>query len=663
MVNTPQDKAFVVRTEQRDLCDPGTFLPIKVYYGYAENDDLLTLTANNADGTSYTGDISLLVTCTGSGGSGVNVNASQAGAWTVSVTQPVSVDDNGGSLTVDGSVGIIGTVPVSISGTVPVSGTVAATQSGAWATSVNNAGGASAVNIQDGGNSITVDGTVAISGTIPVSGTVAATQSGAWSVDVNNAGGASAVNIQDGGNSITVDGTVTANLGTIAGVATEVTLSALNTKTPALGQALMAASVPVTMASNQSNMPVNVVQQGGVAISLNSGVRDAGTQRVTIATNDTLATVTTVGTVTNITNQGQIVDNAVFTDGTTRINMSGHIFDEVAGTALTENDGAASRIDSKRAQVFTLEDATTRGRRAVISATGALSVAPGSGTAATGAITTIGTTSALTLTTEPSALLEVSGTYANISIIFEGRPTGSATYTAVKAYDQAATLWSTTTPALTNSTKWYYINTIGLDSIRVRGLSFTSGSMSTRWVPINAQSQLGSVEVINSITATLGATNFTDSFGNTGPGDGVQIGFQDTVLGDYQRQNGSTNSAWINPRDSSGNELILLQEAGNVSIASSVQPAGYTSIGVGNTTVTTAGTRVALAGSTVCKKVVICAKSANTGTIWVGGSTVASGSGIPLVALQQIEIDIANLTTVNIDSTVNGEGVTFVYYN
>jgi hypothetical protein len=74
---------------------------------------------------------------------------------------------------------------------------------------INNAAGASAVNIQDGGNSITVDGTVA------------ATQSGTWvlgsnsgvdigDVTINNASGASAVNIQDGGNSITVDGTVAA---------------------------------------------------------------------------------------------------------------------------------------------------------------------------------------------------------------------------------------------------------------------------------------------------------------------------------------------------------------------------------------------------------------------------------------------------------------------
>lgn len=72
-------------------------------------------------------------------------------------------------------------------------------------------------------NDVTISGTVAVTdngGSLTVDGTVAATQSGTWilgsnsgvdigDVTINNAGGASAVNIQDGGNSITVDGTVT----------------------------------------------------------------------------------------------------------------------------------------------------------------------------------------------------------------------------------------------------------------------------------------------------------------------------------------------------------------------------------------------------------------------------------------------------------------------
>jgi hypothetical protein len=64
---------------------------------------------------------------------------------------------------------------------VTVTGTVAATQSGTWIlgansgvdigdVTINNASGASAVNIQDGGNSITVDGSVSISGTVTVAG-------------------------------------------------------------------------------------------------------------------------------------------------------------------------------------------------------------------------------------------------------------------------------------------------------------------------------------------------------------------------------------------------------------------------------------------------------------------------------------------------------------
>jgi hypothetical protein len=70
-----------------------------------------------------------------------------------------------------------------VQGTVTVAGTVSATQSGTWAlgansgvdigdVTINNASGGSAVNIQDGGNSITVDGTVSVSGTTAVSGSI-----------------------------------------------------------------------------------------------------------------------------------------------------------------------------------------------------------------------------------------------------------------------------------------------------------------------------------------------------------------------------------------------------------------------------------------------------------------------------------------------------------
>ena len=67
-----------------------------------------------------------------------------------------------------------------------------------------------------------------------------------------------------------------------------------------------------------------------------------------------------------------LADNAAFTDGTTKVSMAGFIYDEIAGAALTENDAAAARIDSKRAQIGIIEDATTRGRYAAVTAANAI---------------------------------------------------------------------------------------------------------------------------------------------------------------------------------------------------------------------------------------------------------------------------------------------------
>lgn len=68
-----------------------------------------------------------------------------------------------------------------------------------------------------------------------------------------------------------------------------------------------------------------------------------------------------------------VADNTGFVDGTTKLGMAGYILDETPGTGLTENDAAAARVDSKRAQVLVLEDATTRGQRAAVDASGRMS--------------------------------------------------------------------------------------------------------------------------------------------------------------------------------------------------------------------------------------------------------------------------------------------------
>ena len=81
---------------------------------------------------------------------------------------------------------------------------------------INNAGGAAAVNIQDGGNSITVDANnldirdlVFATDKVDVSNSTIAldvtTLTALENITVQNGAGAAAVNIQDGGNTITVD--------------------------------------------------------------------------------------------------------------------------------------------------------------------------------------------------------------------------------------------------------------------------------------------------------------------------------------------------------------------------------------------------------------------------------------------------------------------------
>ena len=228
----------------------------------------------------------------------------------VSAAKPLPVGDAGGSLTVDGSVSVSNFPAVQ-----PVS---------------------------DNGGSLTVDGTVSIgnSPTVDTELTTADLDTGAGTdtravvglVRAESGGGllvgsANPLPVNDAGGSLTVDGTV--DIGNL----------------PNEGQQTMANSISVALASNQSALPVT---------------DNAGS--LTVDNGGTFA----------VQDSEKLADNAGFTDGTTKVNPVGFIFDEVAGTALTENDIAAGRLDSKRAQVLVLEDETTRGRRATVTASNAL---------------------------------------------------------------------------------------------------------------------------------------------------------------------------------------------------------------------------------------------------------------------------------------------------
>ena len=98
--------------------------------------------------------------------------------------------------------------------------------------------------------------------------------------------------------------------------------------------------------------------------------------------------------------------------------------------------------------------------------------------------------------------------------------------------------------------------------------------------------------------------------------------------------------------------------------ASLVSIVGNSTIGSGSQTVTTAGTRVQLSVASVpCKKVIIQGGVDNGGWIYVGDSTVASSNGYAIAASQSVIITPSNLNLIYIDSSVNGEGVKYLYEN
>lgn len=189
-------------------------------------------------------------------------------------TGVLSVDDNGGSLTVDG--------------TVAVSGTVAVTDNGGN------------LSIDDGGNSITVDGTVTAAQATAANLNATVVGTGTFAVQNTQAGTASQ-NVAQLAGTTTDTNSGNKSAGTLRVV--------LATDQPALTNKLLVTPDSVALPANQS---VNVAQINGVATTMGNGASGTGVQRVTLANDSTgvLATVSTVTTVSTITGGGVAHDGA-----------------------------------------------------------------------------------------------------------------------------------------------------------------------------------------------------------------------------------------------------------------------------------------------------------------------------------------------------------------
>lgn len=100
--------------------------------------------------------------------------------------------------------------------------------------------------------------------------------------------------------------------------------------------------------------------------------------------------------------------------------------------------------------------------------------------------------------------------------------------------------------------------------------------------------------------------------------------------------------------DASGNLLVSVTSGGGVNLTN------------GQVTVVSAGTRVALGGSTAIGHVVVKANSGNGGNIFVGNNTVTSSNGLILEAGESVDINIDDLADVYVDTDNSGDGVSFI---
>jgi ribosomal protein L19E len=208
-----------------------------------------------------------------------------------------------------------------------------------------------------------------------------------------------------------VSGTVTANIGSIGTLATESTLSSLNGKVTACNTgAVVLAAGAATIGALTANQSVNNAQINGVTPLMGNGVSGTGAQRVTIASDSTgqialAAGSATIGALTanQSVNVAQVAGGttstvatgvqkvatadsagAAFLSAANALNSTGSgvqavqavaQFDDVAPTAITENQFGNLRMSTNRNLYGTIRDAAGNERGANVNASNEMLVA------------------------------------------------------------------------------------------------------------------------------------------------------------------------------------------------------------------------------------------------------------------------------------------------
>ena len=528
-------------------------------------------------------------------------------------------------------------------------------------------------------------------------------------VTVDNAAGAAAVNIQDGGNTITVDGTITANLSaTDNAVLDDIALNQTDAsqKTQIVdgaGNVIGATSnaLDVNIKSGASageqytdNTVVNAAYKGTIALGTDGSnyqilKTDAdGNVQVDIVSGATAGTEYADGAVRGTATGGLMMGDDGTNIQSVHTDSSGDLQVDVLSSALPTGAATEATLGDVKTAVQLIDNAIS-GAGFNITQLGGAAVPIGAGTEVAalrvtlatdstgvvsiddngGAITVDGSVTANAGTNlNTSALaLEAGGNLAAIKAKTDNIPAlGQAlAASSVPVILPSATITTLTPPAaITGFATEATLGTVHghVDSIDTKTPSLGQ-ALAAASVPV-----ILPAATITTLTPPAAITGFALETGGNLAAAATSLGNLDnSVDGNYLNVN--QNIAGTDVAAGAGTVNAQTQRVTHASddpVNTAVQSKYITGIGHGVATVTTAGTDVAIAASTPCKKVTLQAQTDNTSLIAVGASgvdaTVATGTGIILYAGDSYEFDIDNLADIYIDSLVNGEGVRYCYF-
>lgn len=218
-------------------------------------------------------------------------------------------------------------------------------------------------------------------------------------VTVNNGSGASAVPIQDGGNSITVD-----NGGTFVVQENGTQVQADDAAfTPATSKVVMVGATfddtlpdsvdegdggAVRMSANRNlyvRIRDNAGNERGLNIDANGEIQISGTRNaLPITDNGGNLSIDDGGNSITVDNGGTFAvqesgthvqaDDAAFTPATSKVMMAGFTFDDVAPDSVNEGDGGAARMSANRNQYVQIRDNAGNERGLNIDANGEIQI-------------------------------------------------------------------------------------------------------------------------------------------------------------------------------------------------------------------------------------------------------------------------------------------------